>query len=113
MLPAPETSSVGYTSGGTYVSKKLGYSLVMAGETVVTDLYMATTAGVEASIASEEEAFFGSQAFSAPVTINPDTTSLDISFVITNGVTLGFPSGAGRGPNDAVFEGLKFKITAN
>lgn len=85
----------------------------MAGETVVTDLYMATTAGVEASIESEEEAFFGSQAFSAPVTINPDTTSLDISFVITNGVTLGFPSGAGRGPNDAVFEGLKFKITAN
>ena len=113
MLPAPETSSVGYTSGGTYVSKKLGYSLVMAGETVVTDLYMATTAGVEASNESEEAAFFGSQAFSAPVTINPNTTSLDISFVITNGVTLGFPIGAGRGPNDAVFEGLKFKITAN
>jgi hypothetical protein len=113
VLPAPETSSVGYTSGGTYVSKKLGYSLVMAGETVVTDLYMATTAGVEASNESEEAAFFGSQAFSAPVTINPNTTSLDISFVITNGVTLGFPSGAGRGPNDAVFEGLKFKITAN
>ena len=113
VLPAPETSSVGYTSGGTYVSKVLGYSLVMAGETVVTDLYMATTAGVEASNPSEEAAFFGSQAFSAPVTINPNTTSLDISFVITNGVTLGFPSGAGRGPNDAVFEGLKFKITAN
>ena len=112
--PAPETSSVGYiTDGGTYVSRVLGYTLVMGGETVVTDLYMATTAGVEASIESEEEAFFGSQAFSAPVTINPDTTSLDISFVITNGVTLGFPSGAGRGPNDAVFEGLKFKITAN
>ena len=113
MLPAPETSSVGYTSGGTYVSKKLGYTLVMGGETVVTDLYMATTAGKEADNVGEEEAFFGSQAFSAPVTINPDTTSLDISFVITNGVTLGFPSGAGRGPNDAVFEGLKFKITAN
>ena len=113
VLPAPETSSVGYTSGGTYVSKVLGYSLVMAGETVVTDLYMATAAGKEAENRNEEAAFFGSQAFSAPVTINPNTTSLDISFVITNGVTLGFPSGAGRGPNDAVFEGLKFKITAN
>ena len=111
VLPAPETSSVGYTSGGTYVSKVLGYSLVMAGETVVTDLYMATTAGVEASNPSEEAAFFGSQAFSAPVTINPNTTSLDISFVITNGVTLGFPNEAGRGPNDAMFGGLKFKIT--
>ena len=111
VLPAPETSSVGYTSGGTYVSKVLGYSLVMAGETVVTDLYMATTAGVEASNPSEEAAFFGSQAFSAPVTINPNTTSLDISFVITNGVTLGFPNGTGRGPNDAMFGGLKFKIT--
>jgi len=113
VLPAPETSSVGYTSGGTYVSKVLGYSLVMAGETVVTDLYMATTAGVEAANQGEEAAFFGSQALSAPVTINPNTTSLDISFVITNGVTLGFPNGAGRGPYDAVFEGLKFRITAN
>jgi hypothetical protein len=110
-LPAPETSSVGYTSGGTYVSKVLGYSLVMAGETVVTDLYMATTAGVEAANQGEEAAFFGSQALSAPVTINPNTTSVDISFVITNGVTLGFPNGTGRGPNDAMFGGLKFKIT--
>ena len=111
VLPAPETSSVGYTSGGTYVSKVLGYSLVMAGETVVTDLYMATTAGVEAANQGEEAAFFGSQALSAPVTINPNTTSVDISFVITNGVTLGFPNGTGRGPNDAMFGGLKFKIT--
>ena len=111
VLPAPETSSVGYTSGGTYVSRALGYSLVMGGETVVTDLYMATTAGVEAANQGEEAAFFGSQALSAPVTINPNTTSVDISFVITNGVTLGFPNGAGRGPNDAMFGGLKFKIT--
>lgn len=110
-LPAPETSSVGDNSGSPYVSKVLGYSLVMAGETVVTDLYMATTAGVEASNPSEEAAFFANQAFSAPVTINPNTTSLDISFVITNGVTLGFPNVAGRGPNDAMFGGLKFKIT--
>jgi len=110
-LPAPETSSVGDNSGSPYVSKVLGYSLVMAGETVVTDLYMATTAGVEAANQGEEAAFFGSQALSAPVTINPNTTSVDISFVITNGVTLGFPNGAGRGPNDAMFGGLKFKIT--
>jgi len=110
-LPAPETSSVGDNSGSPYVSKVLGYSLVMAGETVVTDLYMATTAGVEAANQGEEAAFFGSQALSAPVTINPNTTSVDISFVITNGVTLGFPNGTGRGPNDAMFGGLKFKIT--
>jgi len=110
-LPAPETSSVGDNSGSPYVSKVLGYSLVMAGETVVTDLYMATTAGVEAANQGEEAAFFGSQALSAPVTINPNTTSVDISFVITNGVTLGFPNGAGRGPYDAMFGGLKFKIT--
>jgi hypothetical protein len=113
-LPAPETSSVGYTTdGGTYVSRVLGYTLVMGGETVVTDLYMATTAGKEAENKDEAKAFFGSQAFGTPVTISPNTTSLDISFVITNGVTLGFPNVAGRGPNDAVFEGLKFKITAN
>ena len=113
VAPAKETSSIGDRVGGKYVSKQLGYSLVMGGETIVTDLYMATAAGKEAEDEDEEAAFFGSQKFSAPVTINPNTTSLDISFVITNGVTLGFPSGAGRGPNDAVFEGLKFKITAN
>ena len=113
-VPAPETSSVGYTTDDdTYVSRALGYTLVMGGETVVTDLYMATTAGKEAENKDEAKAFFGSQAFGTPVTISPNTTSLDISFVITNGVTLGFPNVAGRGPNDAVFEGLKFKITAN
>ena len=116
-LPAPETSSVGYTSGGTYVSRALGYSLVMGGETVVTDLYMATTAGVEASGPNEEAAFFGSQAFGTPVTISPNTASINISFGITDGVTLGFPDravgGPERGPDDAIFEGLKFKMTAN
>ena len=117
VLPAPETSSVGYTSGGSYVSRALGYSLVMGGETVVTDLYMATTAGVEASGPNEEAAFFGSQAFGTPVTISPNTASINISFGITDGVTLGFPDravgGPERGPDDAIFEGLKFKMTAN
>ena len=116
-LPAPETSSVGDNSGSPYVSKVLGYSLVMAGETVVTDLYMATTAGVEASGPNEEAAFFGSQAFGTPVTISPNTASINISFGITDGVTLGFPDravgGPERGPDDAIFEGLKFKMTAN
>jgi hypothetical protein len=116
-LPAPETSSVGYTNGGAYVSRALGYSLVMGGETVVTDLYMATTAGVEASGPNEEAAFFGSQAFGTPVTISPNTASINISFGITDGVTLGFPDravgGPERGPDDAIFEGLKFKMTAN
>ena len=74
---------------------------------------MATTAGVEAQSKAQEKAFFGSQAFGTPGTISPNTTSLDISFGITNGVTIGFPSGAGRGPDDAIFEGLKFKVTAN
>lgn len=110
-LPAPEKMSVGDRVDGKYVSKQLGYSLVMGGETIVTDLYMATAAGVEAKDQSEEAAFFGSQKFSAPVTINPNTTSLDISFGITNGVTLGFPPVAGRGPDDAMFGGLKFKMT--
>ena len=109
--PAKETSSIGDRVGGKYVSKQLGYSLVMGGETIVTDLYMATAAGVEAEDENDEEAFFGSQIFSAPVTINPNTTSLDIAFGITNGVTLGFPNVAGRGPDDAMFGGLKFKIT--
>lgn len=115
-----ERSSVGYTTaGGDYTSKQMGYGLVMGGETILTDLYMTTADGVEAENAGQEAAFFAIQTLVDEVIITPNTTELDIAFSITDGVVLGFGidfgsgiAGAQTGPNDAMFEGLKFKITA-
>ena len=115
-----EKSSVGYTTaGGDYTSKQMGYSLVMGGETILTDLYMTTADGVEANSEAQEAAFFASQTLVNEVIITPNTTELDIAFSITDGVVLGFGIDFGNGidntqtgPNDAMFEGLKFKITA-
>ena len=115
-----ERSSVGYTTaGGDYTSKQVGYGLVMGGETILTDLYMTTADGVEAENADQEAAFFAIQTLVDEVIITPNTTELDIAFSITDGVVLGFGidfgsgiESAQTGPNDAMFEGLKFKITA-
>ncbi|MDB9966077.1 hypothetical protein OAD55_05905 [Planktomarina temperata] len=118
-VASSERSSVGYTVGGVYTSKQMGYGLVMGGETILTDLYMTTADGVEAQNAGQEAAFFASQTLVNEVIITPNTTELDIAFSITDGVVLGFGidfgsgiAGAQTGPNDAMFEGLKFKITA-
>ena len=118
-VASSERSSVGYTAGGVYTSKQMGYGLVMGGETILTDLYMTTADGVEAINANQEAAFFAGQTMVDEVKITPDTTELDIAFSITDGVVLGFGIDFGSGientqtgPNDAMFEGLKFKITA-
>ena len=118
-VASSERSSVGYTVGDVYTSKQMGYGLVMGGETILTDLYMTTADGVEAKDAEQEAAFFASQKLVNEVIITPNTTELDIAFSITDGVVLGFGidfgsgiAGAQTGPNDAMFEGLKFKITA-
>ena len=118
-VASSERSSIGYTVGIVYTSKQMGYGLVMGGETILTDLYMTTADGVEAKSAKQEAAFFASQKLVNEVIITPNTTELDIAFSITDGVVLGFGidfgsgiAGAQTGPNDAMFEGLKFKITA-
>jgi len=118
-VAASERSSIEYTVGNVYTSKQMGYGLVMGGETILTDLYMTTADGVEAKSAKQEAAFFASQKLVNEVIITPNTTELDIAFSITDGVVLGFGRDLGSGivdaqtgPNDAMFEGLKFKITA-
>ena len=118
-VASSERSSVGSGSGVSYTPKMLGYSLPMGGETILTDLYMTTTEGVEATNKNQEAAFFASQEMNDAVNITPNTTGLDVAFSITNGVTLGFGRDLGSGidenqtgPNDAMFEGLKFKISA-
>ncbi|MDA9318473.1 hypothetical protein N9Q54_01405 [Octadecabacter sp.] len=119
-VASSERSSVGYTDDDdVYISKQIGYDLVMGGVTILTDLYMTTADGVEAINADQEAAFFASQKLVDEVNITPNTTELDIGFSITDGVVLGFGINFGSGieddqtgPNDAMFEGLKFSITA-
>ena len=92
----------------------------MGGANIVSNLYAITSSGALSS-AGNDFALYGSQQLASAVNITPDTKGLDIAFSITDGVTLGFGIdldgngvAAGQtGPNDAVFEGLKFKITAN
>lgn len=118
-VASSERSSVGDGSGDSYTPNMMDYGLVMDGETILTDLYMTTAAGVVAQYPEQEAAFFASQRLVDEVIITPDTTGLDIAFSITDGVVLGFGIDLGgglaasqTGPNDAMFEGLKFKITA-
>ena len=91
----------------------------MGGANIVSNLYAITSSGALSS-AGNDFALYGSQQLASAVNITPDTKGLDIAFSITDGVTLGFGINHGNGvavgqtgPNDAVFEGLKFKITAN
>ena len=61
----------------------------------------------------------GVQELSTAVTINPATTSLDVGFSVTNGMSFGFMQNGDSGCNqaagclnDAVFDGLKFLVKA-
>lgn len=108
----------------------LNYPATMRGETVVTDLYAITSAGELSTNFGDDFALFGSQILNQAITITPNTSNIDIGFSVTGGVTIGFTSGdptdtydaiaktfngtasAGHAPVDAVFDGLKFIVTA-
>lgn len=107
--------------GGGYSNTLLNYTVNMRGESVVTDLYAITSAGTLSSNAGDDFALFGSQILNSPISITPNTSNIDIGFSITDGVTLGFVNGGPPfnapaqntdAPVDAVFEGLKFLISA-
>ena len=106
--------------GGGYSSSELGYTVSMGGQSVITNLYMIDQNGSLSTSYNNDFAILGSQILSDQVIITPSTSSLDIAFSITDGVMVGFDidfdqdntTGTQTGPNDAVFEGLKFKITA-
>ena len=112
---AVETIGLG---GNTYSNTYRNYTVSMGGANIVSNLYAITSSGALSS-AGNDFALYGSQKLASAVNITPDTKGLDIAFSITDGVTLGFGIDHGpgvaagqTGPNDAVFEGLRFKITA-
>ena len=99
------------------------YSAVVGTTTVVTDLYMLDSNGVLSTQESDNFAIFGNQTLSSPVSITGNTTSIDVGFSVTNGMSFGFiDAGETEGGNlctsssgclyDAVFDGLKFIVSA-
>lgn len=104
-----------------YSNTLLNYTVSMRGETVVSDLYAVTNTGELSTNSGDDFALFGSQLLNQPITITPNTTNIDIGFSITGGVSVGFvnggppfnaPARATDAPVDAVFEGLKFLVSA-
>mgnify|MGYP001063724458 FL=1 len=89
------------------------YTVTMAGEQVVSNLYMTDADGTTPSVSDEtSKRILGSQVLGNQVTVTPSTSYIDVSFAITDGVAVGFKDDQ-TGPYDAVFEALKFQITAN
>jgi len=112
-LPSFETIGL-VGPNNSYANTEMNYTVVMNGETVVSDLYMLDSAGSLSNGAANDFAIFGSQRLQSPVVISPNTLQLDIGFTITDGVSIGFANQGGGGtPIDAVFEGIRFLYSAN
>jgi len=88
---------------------ELGYTVTQAGVSIVSDLYMINSSGSLSNSFNDDFALYGSQKLSEPVTIDATTENIDIAFSITDGVSIGFNGGT---PDDAVWEGIQFVITA-
>ena len=104
-------------NNGGYASSEV-ITVTMGGENVVTNLYMMDAGGALSTQYANDFAIFGSQELTSSVNLSENTTNLDIAFSITDGVALGFDdlqnnANAPTGPIDFVFQGIKFKITAN
>ena len=96
-----------------YSNSELQYTIVMQGQTIVSDLYMISSDGTLSTSFEDDFAIYGSQRLQAPITITSNLATeptLDLGFSITDGVMIGF---GGTRPDDAVFEGLKFNVSLN
>ena len=122
---APEYSSetIRLSDNNTYNGTMLNYEAVVGSTTIYTDLYMVDSDGDASTRFADDFAIMGVQELSTAVTINPATTSLDVGFSVTNGMSFGFmknlDSAGGKTCNqaagclnDAVFDGIKFLVKA-
>ena len=108
-----------FDNGNNHSNTELGYTVTQGGVNVVSDLYMINSSGSLSNGFNDDFALYGSQRLSAPVTIDATTENVNVAFSITDGVSIGFDSGFDQNPatgtsapNDAVWEGLQFVITA-
>lgn len=111
---------------GNHLSEVPDYQATVAGTLTTTDLYMIKTNGQLSTAFADDFAIYGDQTLAQPVTISPSTTALDLGISVTNGISFGFYENGDNGengtggcasnlgcPGDALFNGLKFLISAN
>ena len=108
---SPETMALN-GCGGSYTSSYPGYQYSAKGVTITTDLYMVNNSGGLSNSCISDFAFFAVQPFANPVKITGDTSGLDVAIGLSGGVAMGFMDNSITGPNDAMFNGLQFVITA-
>ena len=122
---APQYSSetISLSDNNTYNGTALNYPAVVGSTTIYTDLYMVDSDGAASTSFADDYAIMGAQELSTAVTITPASTSLDVGFSVTNGMSFGFMvNGDSEGGktcsqvagclNDAVFDGIKFLVKA-
>lgn len=98
---------------GDYDNTLLNYVVSLRGQSVATDLFMITNTGVLSNSFDNDFALFASQTLNNPISINPETSNLDIGFSVTDGIALGFDnSNTMTAPFDAVFQGLRFIVSS-
>ena len=110
-----------YGANNSHMNTMLDYTVSQGGQSIVSDLYMIASDGTLSTGFANDFALYASQRLLAPVDVSVDTKNIDVAFSITDGVAIGFDtafdlansiSASTRGPNDAVWEGLQFIITA-
>lgn len=109
-----------YDGLGGHAAQVPNYQATVAGTLTTTDLYMIKANGQLSSAFADDFAIYGDQTLTQAVTISPSTTTIDLGISVTNGISFGFyENGDGSCnsatgcPGDALFNGLKFVISAN
>jgi len=123
-VPSYETIGLYYEDGNgnsVYGNQLLDYTRTVGGQSVVTDLYMLTEAGILSQQESDDFALWGSQRLASPAKISPTTETLEIAISVTDGIVMAFDHPDGNinftGCSDlngcvydAAWEGLKFIV---
>lgn len=109
---SPETMALNGCGGG-YTSSFPGYQYNAQGVTITTDLYMVNSSGGLSNSCGNDFAFFAVQPLTKPVKITGETSGLNVAIGLSGGVSMGFTDNTITGPNDVMFNGLQFVITAN
>jgi len=86
--PKYSDETIRFSDNNTYNGTILNYEAVVGSTTIYTDLYMVDTDGAASTSFDDDFAIMGVQELSTAVTINPATTSLDVGFSVTNGMSL-------------------------
>jgi hypothetical protein len=116
--PVPGTMRL-VDNSQNHANTQLNVTLNLGSETVVDDLYMIQSDGSLATTFSNNFAIFVSQSLINNITISPNTSALDIKFIVTDGATINFnqnggPCGDANGcPTEMDIRGLLFKVVAN